>query len=502
MAIITTNEKYIMIDGTSIPKNSFTITTIENGVIVAGSDIGKLRIMVSDTTIDGNIFDTAQLLHDALNQYSFKDGGSAGGDGGGVTETYVRSYVDNAIANIPPNANSGVQSLRGDIVDNTDEKNPIVSLPTNLVTKDGQNRIMVGEASDPAHAMPLSQLNTALDTKVDKVDGKGLSTNDFTTAYQTKLDNVEDPLFLGSYPNIAALRSLTGTRRSGEYAYVQGVDGEGNPIVYTYQWVVLANDWEILQGASNSETPTSVKQKYEANANTNSFTDAEKAKLAGIQAGAQVNDPLTQIPTLDQVVKRNRFTDSSFHLSVAEKGRVGLEDVPGIGICFSADRNDNSGFLWFDGTNWLISNNVVGTNRVFLKSNGRIQVTVAPISGDDLTNRTYVDSVVGNVPMSNTVVNGVRIKEFTDRFEYTVKHNTTQSLTANGFATVATAIIFPAGVTISSVDEHYISIRNNSRSAVVSVYDASGRININYWNLWSGAITVDVSIFIKLIKYK
>lgn len=33
-------------------------------------------------------------------------------------------------------------------------------------------------------------LKEMLDSKVDKVSGKGLSTNDFTTAYKTKLDGI------------------------------------------------------------------------------------------------------------------------------------------------------------------------------------------------------------------------------------------------------------------------------------------------------------------------
>lgn len=34
-----------------------------------------------------------------------------------------------------------------------------------------------------------------------------------------------------------------------------------------------------------------IKQTYEGEADTNAFTDAEKSKLAGIEAGAQVNVP-------------------------------------------------------------------------------------------------------------------------------------------------------------------------------------------------------------------
>jgi hypothetical protein len=45
----------------------------------------------------------------------------------------------------------------------------------------------------------------------------------------------------------------------------------------------------IDDGAQVNPTPAVTKSQYEANANTNAYTDAEKAKLAGIATGAQVN---------------------------------------------------------------------------------------------------------------------------------------------------------------------------------------------------------------------
>ena len=74
----------------------------------------------------------------------------------------------------------------------------------------------------------------ALDTKVDKVAGKQLSTEDYTTAEKDKLAGIE------------------------------------------------AN-------ATADQTDAEIKTAYENNANTNAFTDAEKTKLLGIEAGAEVN---------------------------------------------------------------------------------------------------------------------------------------------------------------------------------------------------------------------
>lgn len=46
----------------------------------------------------------------------------------------------------------------------------------------------------PLSAKQGAVLKALIDTKVDKVNGKGLSTNDFTSAYKTKLDNLDNNL--------------------------------------------------------------------------------------------------------------------------------------------------------------------------------------------------------------------------------------------------------------------------------------------------------------------
>lgn len=275
-----------------------------------------------------------------------------------------------------------------------------------IVQRDGYGSILLPRAVEQEHAVPLFQLDSALLTKVDKVEGKSLSTNDFSDAYRDKLDNVEDPLFLGSYGDLAALEAAHPTGISGQYAYVQGVE-EGNDVVFTYQWVVLNNDWEILRGASNAETPLTVKQKYESNANTNSFTDAEKAKLAGIQAGAQVNVPLEYaVPTLDQVVKRANHTQTNLFRNIAGGGRVGLEDVDGIGVSFTSDRDGNSGFQYFDGTLWRVATNTIATNKAVMRFDGRVK-GVDPTESNDFVTLNYFNTGLAtksNLPSENNSV--------------------------------------------------------------------------------------------------
>lgn len=66
----------------------------------------------------------------------------------------------------------------------------IRSNPVDPVT--GKWRVMEGGSGDLSSYYTKSETNTLLDDKVDKVVGKGLSTEDFTTEDKTKLDDLEN----------------------------------------------------------------------------------------------------------------------------------------------------------------------------------------------------------------------------------------------------------------------------------------------------------------------
>lgn len=78
-----------------------------------------------------------------------------------------------------------------------------------------------------------NNLNTLLGKKVDKVGGKGLSTNDFTTAYKNKLDGIANGANKYVLPTASSnvLGGIkTGYRANGK-VYALQVDGNGNGYV-------------------------------------------------------------------------------------------------------------------------------------------------------------------------------------------------------------------------------------------------------------------------------
>jgi hypothetical protein len=96
--------------------------------------------------------------------------------------------------------------------------------------------------------------NTALETKVDKVSGKELSTNDYSTAEKTKL------------------AAITGTNTG---------DQDLSGYATTAQLATKANASDVTAGLANK-----VDKENGKGLSSNDFTTAEKTKLAGISGNA------------------------------------------------------------------------------------------------------------------------------------------------------------------------------------------------------------------------
>ena len=104
--------------------------------------------------------------------------------------------------------------------------------------------------------------------KVDKVNGYGLSQNDFTNTLKTKLDGIQ----AGAEVNVNAdWNATSGDARILNKPTIPSIDGLAT-IVYVDQQDALKVDKVAGKGLSS-----------------NDYTTAEKNKLAGIQPGAEVN---------------------------------------------------------------------------------------------------------------------------------------------------------------------------------------------------------------------
>ena len=83
------------------------------------------------------------------------------------------------------------------IVDNSDGTQTI-NASGEVSSEDTVARNAIADIKDGENLDSFADVETALDDKVDRVSGKGLSTNDFTTAEKAKLDNLVEIKSIGT----------------------------------------------------------------------------------------------------------------------------------------------------------------------------------------------------------------------------------------------------------------------------------------------------------------
>lgn len=133
-------------------------------------------------------------------------------------------------------------------------------------------------------------------------------TNAFTDSEKTKLANLSDNPFLGTFVNLSALNTAFPTAAEGQYAHVDAGVGDN---VTVYIWDNSDNQFVEQTGTGTSETPASIKSKYESNADTNAFTDAEQTKLGGIETAATADQTPVEIKSAyESNADTNAFTDA------------------------------------------------------------------------------------------------------------------------------------------------------------------------------------------------
>ena len=161
-------------------------------------------------------------------------------------------------------------------------------------------------------------------TKVDKVTGKGLSTNDFTTTLKNKLDGIES----GAEVNVQSDWNVTSSTSD---AFIKN-----KPSIPT-KTSDLTNDSDFVSDADYVHTD-------------NNFTTAEKNKLSGIAAGANKTTVDSSMSASSTNPVQNKIVKA--YIDDAIGGITGIDfqvvtALPATGV---------------KGTIYLVSNSGSGTN--------------------------------------------------------------------------------------------------------------------------------------------
>lgn len=141
-------------------------------------------------------------------------------------------------------------------------------------TLDTLNELAEALGNDPNFATTMA---TELGKKVDKVTGKGLSTNDYTTTEKNKLNEIEANANNYSLP-VATSTALGGVKSGTDIT----VDASGNVSVNDDSHNHVISNVDGLQTALDGKVSTVTGKGL----SSNDYTSGEKSKLAGIAAGA------------------------------------------------------------------------------------------------------------------------------------------------------------------------------------------------------------------------
>ena len=269
------------------------LARVENDEILVGSNTGDITTRIFVTEIDDTSRDAFATVGAIIDYVRLMTAGLTGAMHFVGEATVAIEVGSNSRANpqIPGYNFNNVQM--GDVIlaNNAQE---FVWTGTNwrLLGDEGsyavKGSIVNADIADNAEIAQskISGLSDTLEEKVDKVEGKGLSTNDYTTEDKEKLDNIED----GAQANVIEHILVNDTE-------VVPISKVVNLQVPAFTEEQLANinaaqpnviEHIFVNGAEVNPTTINLLPKS-VGINFTVFTSEEKEKLAGIEAEAEVN---------------------------------------------------------------------------------------------------------------------------------------------------------------------------------------------------------------------
>lgn len=222
-------------------------------------------------------------------------------------------------------------------------------------------------------------------TKVDKIDGKGLSTNDYTTAEKTKLEGIEEGANNYSLPT-ASSNTLGGVKIGSNLTISSGVLS-ANASATTPKMdgtASVGTETAFARGDHIHPSDTTKVDKVDGKGlSTNDYTTAEKNKLAAIEANANnYSLPTASASTLGGIKVGSNLTITNGVLS-ADAQAVDDATQSASGLMSSADKTK------LDGIDASADVNVIETVKVngtaLTVTSKSVNVTV-PTNNNQLTN--------------------------------------------------------------------------------------------------------------------
>lgn len=199
------------------------------------------------------------------------------------------------------------QEVGAAAAEHTHEQGDITGLSNTLAGK---------AAAEHTHTQSdVTGLETALAGKVNTESGKGLSTNDYTTAEKQKLAGIAAGANNYVHPSTHPASMITGlasVATSGDYA-----DLSGKPTIPTVDSALSSTSTNPVQNkAIQAALAGKVNTESGKGLSSNDYTTTEKNKLAGIATGANnythpSTHPASMITGLSTVATSGNYNDLS-----------------------------------------------------------------------------------------------------------------------------------------------------------------------------------------------
>ena len=184
-----------------------------------------------------------------------------------------------------------------------------------------------------------NQISSLNNFKVDKVVGRGLSQEDFTTALMQKLNGIEGSHFKGTHMSLVALELAfpATAQEEGSYAYIKS----GNADLKMALLDEAGHTWEEFDTGHTDLTAAQIKVLYESNLDTEVLTTAMRNVLSHIYATKPFNADVMQdafnafmpsegkailkghLPTMDMLIKTGGSNEAVMNvINEANGGRI------------------------------------------------------------------------------------------------------------------------------------------------------------------------------------
>ena len=313
-------------DGWDALSGSFDTTAIEGSIQEVADDLAQeiLDRTQADTTINNNVSSLTNRVKVNEDKLTIINGNEATTGSIANAIKQAKSYTDTTVTAEQTRAEAAEQKLTSDLASEVTRAKGAESANATAIANEVERATGVEEALRTDVEGLTGQVLILEKTKVNKVEGKGLSTNDYTTPEKNKLAAIEAEA--NKYVLPAATTTTLGGIIVGDRL---SIDSTGK-LVATYTYTLPTASSSVLGGVKTGSNITNTD-------GTISITKANVTSALGV-------DPTTKYVTLD--------TDQTI---------TGSKTFTGVNI------NTNNSGLLSDQTTLALGN--IGTYKIILTNN-------------------------------------------------------------------------------------------------------------------------------------